>query len=104
MLENKKPSLIMLQDYHLYLAPDFIRQRIRRRKGSLLTQFIHVPWPGPEDWGLLPDRMRRAILIGLCSLDMVGFQTRGDALNFIRTCESLLPGAEVNYSKGRVTV
>jgi trehalose 6-phosphate synthase len=73
-----------------------------RRKGSLLTHFIHVPWPGPEDWGLLPERMRRAILTGLCSLDMLGFQTQDDALNFIRTCESLLPEAVVNYRKGRV--
>jgi trehalose 6-phosphate synthase len=102
MLENRRPSLIMLQDYHLYLAPQFIRQRMGRRKGSLLTHFIHVPWPGPEDWGLLPERMRRAILTGLCSLDMLGFQTRDDALNFIRTCESLLPEAVVNYRKGRV--
>jgi trehalose 6-phosphate synthase len=102
MQQNKRPSLIMLQDYHLYLAPRFIRQHMMRRKRSLLTHFIHIPWPGPEDWGLLPDRMRRAILTGLCSLDLVSFQTKGDALNFIRTVESLLPEAEVNYRKRRV--
>ena len=99
---DHKPALVMLQDYHLYLAPRFIRSRLRIRRNLLLTHFIHIPWPGPEDWGLLPRPMREAILDGLCALDLVGFQTREDALNFIRTCESLLPGAVVNYRRGRV--
>jgi trehalose 6-phosphate synthase len=33
---------------------------------------------------------------------LLGFQTREDGLNFIRTCESHLPGAHVNYKQGRV--
>lgn len=100
---NTRPALVMLQDYHLYLAPRMIRSMLRSRRNTLLTHFIHIPWPGPEDWSLLPCQMREAILDGLCALDLVGFQTRGDALNFIRTCESLLPGAHVNYRRGRVT-
>jgi trehalose 6-phosphate synthase len=46
--------------------------------------------------------MRKAILEGLCAVDLLGFQTREDGLNFIRTCESHLPGAHVNYRKGKV--
>ncbi len=99
---DRKPALVMLQDYHLYLTPRFIRNRLRIRRNLLLTHFIHIPWPGPEDWGLLPGKMREAILDGLCALDLVGFQTSEDALNFIRTCESLLPGAQVNYRRGWV--
>jgi trehalose 6-phosphate synthase len=96
-----QPAFIMLQDYHLYLAPRMIRQRLRNRRKMILTHFIHIPWPGPEDWSLLPCEMREAILEGLCAVDLLGFQTREDALNFLRTCESLLPGVRVNYRMGR---
>ncbi|MDQ2691598.1 MAG: trehalose-6-phosphate synthase, partial [Chloroflexota bacterium] len=43
-----------------------------------------------------------AILEGLCAVDLLGFQTHEDGLNFIRTCESHLPGCRVNYRKGKV--
>lgn len=102
VLRSNQRSLVMLQDYHLYLAPRMIRRMLRHRRRALLTHFIHIPWPGPEDWGVLPARMREAILDGLCAVDLLGFQTRQDALNFIRTCESLLPGVRVNYRRGRV--
>jgi trehalose 6-phosphate synthase len=46
--------------------------------------------------------MREPILDGLCAVDLVGFQTRSDALNFIRTCESLLPNARTSYRQERV--
>jgi trehalose 6-phosphate synthase len=96
------PALVMLQDYHLYLAAQFIRYRFGPRKKYTLAHFVHIPWPGSEDWGFLPTRMRLAILEGLCAVDLLGFQTHEDALNFIRTCESHLPGARVNYRQGRV--
>jgi trehalose 6-phosphate synthase len=92
----------MLQDYHLYLAPQLIRYKFRPRGKYTLAHFVHIPWPGAEDWGLLPTAMRVAILEGLCAVDLLGFQTREDALNFIRTCESHLPGCHVNYRRGRV--
>ena len=99
---SPNPALVMLQDYHLYLAPGMIRYRARPRAKYTLVHFVHIPWPGAEDWGLLPNQMRRAILEGLCAVDLLGFQTREDGLNFIRTCESHLPGAHVNYRKGKV--
>jgi trehalose 6-phosphate synthase len=46
--------------------------------------------------------MRQKILDGLCAVDVLGFQTHEDGLNFIRTCESHLPRASVNYKRGRV--
>jgi len=97
-----QPALVMLQDYHLYLAPYFIRRDLRRRPKYTLMHFIHIPWPGAEDWGFLPPRMRQGILEGLCAVDLLGFQTREDGLNFIRTCESHLPNAHVNFKQGRV--
>jgi trehalose 6-phosphate synthase len=99
---SPRTSLVMLQDYHLYLVASFIRYVFRPRTKYTLTHFIHIPWPGAEDWGLLPSKMRLSILQGLCAVDLLGFQTREDGLNFIRTCESHLPGAHVNYKRGRV--
>jgi trehalose 6-phosphate synthase len=46
--------------------------------------------------------MRQPILDGLCAVDVLGFQTGEDSLNFIRTCESHLPRAHTNYKRGRV--
>ena len=96
------PALVMLQDSHLYLAPQLIRYKFRPKGKYTLAHFVHIPWPGSEDWGLLPTKMRRAILEGLCAVDLLGFQTHEDGLNFIRTCESHLPGCHVNYRRGRV--
>ena len=102
ILANPRPALVMLQDYHLYLVPYFIRRVLRPRTKYTLMHFIHIPWPGAEDWGFLPPRMRQSILEGLCSVDLLGFQTREDGLNFIRTAESLLPHAHVNFKQGRI--
>lgn len=102
IMKTRHPALVMLQDYHLYLTASFIRYKYRPKTPYTLTHFIHIPWPGAEDWGFLPIKMRRGILEGLCAVDLLGFQTREDSLNFIRTCESHLPGAHVNYRESRV--
>ena len=94
--------LVMLQDYHIYLAAHFIRYKFRPKVKYTLTHFVHIPWPGAEDWGFLPSKMRRAILEGLCAVDLLGFQTREDGLNFLRTCESHLPGAHISFKRGRI--
>jgi trehalose 6-phosphate synthase len=96
------PTLIMLQDYHLYLVARFLRARLPSRKCPPILHFIHIPWPGMEGWRILPRAMRHAILDGLCAVDVLGFQTRDDGLNFIRTCESYLPQASANYKHGRI--
>jgi trehalose 6-phosphate synthase len=99
---SSQPSLVMLQDYHLYLAPQLIRYKFRPKGKYTLAHFVHIPWPGAEAWAFLPIKMRRAILEGLCAVDLLGFQTHEDGLNFIRTCESHLPGCRVNYRQGKV--
>jgi len=100
--KSKKPTVVMLQDYHLYIAPRQIRKLVAANKKYMLQHFIHIPWPGSKNWGLLPAQMREAILDGLCAVDLLGFQTEEDGLNFIRTCETHLPGCKVNYRTGRV--
>lgn len=100
---TKPPPLFMLQDYHLYLVPRMLRDMVRQRRQLLLTHFIHIPWPGSEDWRFLPAGMRQPILEGLTAVDLLGFQTREDGLNFLRTVETFLPGAHVSYGRGRVS-
>lgn len=99
---NPLPALVMLQDYHLYLVPRFLRMKLRGQKRARILFFVHIPWPGPEDWGFLPPPIREAILQSLCGVDLLGFQTSADGLNFIRTCESFLPRARVNFRHGKV--
>lgn len=97
-----QPVLAMLQDYHLYLAPRLVRSQMRPAERPTLLHFVHIPWPGPEYWRMLPPAMRQAILDGLCGVDLLGFQTQADALNFMRTCQAYLPRASVKYGKGRI--
>lgn len=101
--KDPRQTVVMFQDYQLYLAPTFLQLILHRPPRVTMTYFVHIPWPGTEDWGFLPPPMREAILKGLCSVDLLGFQTRADALNFLRTVESYLPGARVTYHKGKVT-
>jgi trehalose 6-phosphate synthase len=97
-----RPSLVMLQDYHLYLVARHIRSALPRGQRPTVMHFVHIPWPGPQYWRILPAAMRHAILDSLCAVDLLGFQTREDGLNFLRSCESLLPGASVNFRRSRI--
>lgn len=99
---NAGPTLVMLQDYHLYLTARMIKSQMRPAERPSLLHFVHIPWPGTEYWRILPPEMRLAILDGLCAVDLLGFQTRADALNFMRSCEAYLPRASVKFGKGRV--
>ncbi|HXM57624.1 MAG TPA: trehalose-6-phosphate synthase [Candidatus Dormibacteraeota bacterium] len=82
-----RPPLVMTQDYQLYLAPRDIRRMLPQ---ATLQQFIHIPWPTPHYWRVLPHRMRDAILEGLLANDVVGFQSTLDVRNFLMSCEELL--------------
>ncbi len=99
--KKKKPVLIMLQDYHLYLTARYLKKYLRGQDVTI-SLFVHIPWPGPEYWGILPTRMREELLDGLAAVDLMGFQTSEDGLNFIRTCENYLPKAIVQYRNRRV--
>jgi trehalose 6-phosphate synthase len=99
---TERPTLVMLQDYHLYLTARFLRDMLRPRERPAVSHFVHIPWPGPSYWRILPPKMRHDILDGLCAVDLLGFQTQDDALNFMRTCEAHLPRAYVKYKRGRV--
>ena len=98
-LEHEDEPLIMLQDYHLYLAPGMIRAL---RPNAIIQHFIHIPWPDPDYWRLLPSEMRTAICEGMLGNDIVGFQTNSHARSFMYTCEAYVPGAEIDYTNRNI--
>jgi trehalose 6-phosphate synthase len=102
VLEAGRPTLVMLQDYHLYLVARRLHDQVPEEQRPTILHFVHIPWPGPEYWRILPPAMRQEVLDGLCAVDLLGFQTREDGLNFLHTCESLMPEAEVDRKRGRV--
>ena len=89
-----KQPVVLFQDYHLYLAPGYVRERA---PDAILQQFIHIPWPAPRSWSVLPETMRGPIIRNLCQNDIVGFQTSRDALNFLLTCQAFLPDAVLDF-------
>ncbi len=102
--ELRRPDtapVVLFQDYHLYLAPEIVR---RASPSAVLQHFIHVPWPAPETWRAFPWTFGTAICRGLLANDVVRFQTHTDAVNFLRTCGELVPGARVDMEAGVVRV
>jgi trehalose 6-phosphate synthase len=87
--------LIMLQDYHLYLCGGMVRER---KPDARLQQFVHIPWPDPDYWRLLPLEIRRSICEGMLGNDIVGFQTPEHGRSFMYTCQAYVPDAVVDYS------
>ncbi|HEX8994856.1 MAG TPA: trehalose-6-phosphate synthase [Ktedonobacterales bacterium] len=81
---------VLFQDYHLYLAPAVVRERL---PWARLTHFIHIPWPEARYWELAPEAMTQAIFAGLAANDIVGFQTERDARNFLDGAQRFLPDA-----------
>jgi trehalose 6-phosphate synthase len=84
--------VVLVQDYHLYLAPATIRDR---RPGATILHFTHIPWPGATEWQLLPSSLRRPIVEGLLASDIVGMQTDHYATNFLETVEIAVRDARV---------
>ena len=76
--------LVMVHDYQLYLVPKLVREQLH---GAIIQHFVHIPWPTPQYWKVLPREIRDAILHGLLGCDIVGFQTSLDVRNFLMTCE-----------------
>src|SRR6476646_10595447 len=99
-LEAEPETAVFFHDYHLYLAPQLVRERA---PDALLAHFVHIPWPQTDYWHVLPDRIRRAIHDGVLANDLVGFHTRQWALNFMRAASDLA-GADADFSDGVVTL
>jgi trehalose 6-phosphate synthase len=85
-LEREPGAAVCFQDYHLFLAPAYVRAH---RGDARLTHFIHVPWPQSDYWHALPADIRQAVHEGLCANDVVGFHTERWRRSFVQSCEAL---------------
>ena len=91
--------VVMLHDYHLYLAPAMIREQ---HPTIIMQQFIHIPWPDIRCWQFLPGNIAQAIFNGLVGNDIIGFQTERDAHNFLEGARTLLEGSVVDFADGAI--
>jgi trehalose 6-phosphate synthase len=92
-LERDPDQAVFFHDYHLYLAPRFVREGAG---DALLAHFVHIPWPMSDYWTVLPAHLRQAVHDGLLANDVVGFHTNRWRRNFIRSCEDVM-GAEADW-------
>ena len=93
---NEMPPVIIGHDYHLYLLPEMVRQEI---PDALIQHFVHIPWPTPRYWQMIPSYITRQICSSLVSADIVGFQTTQDRQSFLDTVEEFVPGAKVDRNQ-----
>ncbi|MCA9911643.1 MAG: trehalose-6-phosphate synthase, partial [Anaerolineae bacterium] len=98
--DTDRPVLVFPQDYHLYLVPHFVREKMGER--AQIQPFLHIPWPGPDAWRILPEHMRTELLTSMLMSDRIGFQTKTDAFNFVQACRFYLPGAHSYGSRDTI--
>jgi trehalose 6-phosphate synthase len=82
---------VLIQDYHLSLAPRMLRERY---PSARIAHFEHTPWAPPEYYQLLPDDVAAAVLDGMLGADHAGFLAGRWADAFLDCCEAVL-GAQV---------
>jgi trehalose 6-phosphate synthase len=97
-LEREPDAAVLFHDYHLYLAPRFVREA---RPDVVTSHFVHIPWPEPDYWHALPPELRTAVHEGLLANDVVGFHTERWRRAFLLATERLL-GASVDPEAGTV--
>ncbi|HEY8471755.1 MAG TPA: trehalose-6-phosphate synthase [Natronosporangium sp.] len=78
-------ATVWVQDYQLQLVPAMLRER---RPDLRIGFFLHIPFPPIELFMQMPGRAE--ILRGLLGADLVGFQQRLAAQNFVRLARHLL--------------
>jgi trehalose 6-phosphate synthase len=86
-LERQPGAAVFFHDYHLYVAPGLVREQA---PDALMAHFVHVPWPMPDYWRVLPEPIRRAVHEGLLANDVVSFHTPRWRQSFQRSCVDIL--------------
>jgi len=100
--DSNRPIIVLPQDYHLYLVPHYLREILGWN--VQIQPFIHIPWPGPDAWRILPGKIRDSILYGLLASNRIGFQTEKDAFNFVQTCRFYLSNTSSRGTRDTIYV
>ena len=97
-LEAEPGSPVFFHDYHLYLAPRFVRSRVPE---AALSHFVHIPWPEPDYWRVLPEGIRRALHDGLLANETLVLEARVIVTDYNPTGKSpLRVGQKVRVNFG----
>ncbi|KAJ2548575.1 Trehalose-6-P synthase/phosphatase complex subunit [Coemansia sp. RSA 1933] len=78
-------DIVWVNDYHLMLLPQLIRQRLPNAK---IGFFLHIPFPSSEIFRCL--HVRKELLEGALGADVVGFQTFAYKRHFVHTAKLVL--------------
>ncbi|MEC9238266.1 MAG: trehalose-6-phosphate synthase, partial [Chloroflexota bacterium] len=95
----EQAPIVIGHDYHLYLMPEFVRKEVPE---AVIQHFVHIPWPTPQYWHMIPDYIIRRICESLCTTDLLGFQTIGDVRCFLDTVEEFVPDVTVDRTNHTV--
>jgi trehalose 6-phosphate synthase len=98
-LEAQPDATVFFHDYHLYLAPRFVRNE---HPDADLAHFIHIPWPQSDYWRVVDEPIRIAIHDGLLANDVVGFHTERWKRNFLGTAADIV-SADCDAGDGSAT-
>ena len=93
--------VILVHDYQLYMVPHALRERLG--DDPFISLFVHIPWPDPETWRVLPRYVREGALRSLLKANVVAFHTEGYARNFVRTAQEVL-GVKTNEGEGVINL
>jgi trehalose 6-phosphate synthase len=94
-----QPGAVWFQDYHLALAPGYVRAS---RADATLAHFWHIPFPPLEIFRVASNGAE--LLRGLLANDIVGFHLPLFADNFMRCAESLLDDVHVDWANRAVEI
>ena len=90
-------DLLWVQDFHLALVPNLVRQQ---RRDLPIGIFWHVPFPPEQLMRILP--WREEFLYGMLGADVIGFHTKSYATHFLNCCHRILH-LDVCHERGEVS-
>lgn len=102
--ESWSSTLVWFHDYHLFLAPQYLREHLTAATAAAaaaeqvpcIAFFLHVPFPPPEVFRMLPTH--KQLLCGLLSCDLVGLHTH-EFSSALLSCVQVLCGFAVTLNK-----
>lgn len=86
----RKDDLIWIHDYHLFMLAKYLKEK---NKHLRIGFFLHIPFPSSEVFRQLP--VRRELLEGVLSNDLIGFQSYEYMRHFAFSVQTIL-GIESN--------
>ena len=95
--EAAQGATVMIQDYHLFLAPRLLRDL---RPDVRIGHFTHIPWVPAEYFHMLPGDVARDVLDGVSGADVVGFHSARWRDQFVDCCRSILGRAPAEPDGG----